>query len=1061
MPDNVIETTRSRGRRSRKRQKRNAAVSRATSAVEVPAEKQDCDLEFKNESAPKIETPPTPCTSEAESVTEDAVMPTVADNYRVESPPASGETKSAPKAKQKKGTITKSKSLDDDEALKITELSETSEGEEKIMESNAVISEVESDVDRETNEEVIPQEDETECLNSDVIDCEEYNRKQRSVISPEDELNLRNFLEGLNLVKSPQETSKKPANETVSLEQMRERRARKREALAQYFIPVYENPRYLDVINEESSDSSDKEQNCDKNSSATSIIKSKVVQRRMQSHYCKPKSDIAILVPTKLTEVKNTELPSRTENICSTSVAECSSGAEVVYLNDSSSDAQSDSDEESIGGVDGDDEGCKLNIQDDTEICEKVHTTDKTPQPPDRTENLLLPPSSQLTPPPTPGSVSPKSAETLTKNQELVSFTEKALTCLATNCSETLASVLCDPLFVQLPEEIKNKLKSLSTPSNVSSSARTQVENIVTDKSESEKLSEDDKAIIEAQSPPPPSRSPSVSSNASSSRATSLCTARYNPMNSSLGDIASLVKEAEDNQELLIPSSLRELCVKYLLSLPFGRDILQELAEVSKNLKQYTATLPYTSNFRSEIIKSHRPPAFIAKSQSCSDISVKHKTNTPNMANNNSNNTWVGLPIEDNPKVLLCLSPKQRDYLDKSKPFSDEAGRLLKLHECFQQRRGYYEHTQTRDEFIINSGGVPRNTDTVSNRLLAIVQNATATDRDNSQSTTNSSAECAPKDEYLYYESKAEARAPRSVTLPRTGPPENNSAARLQARDLSEWLQLARGKSISDTNLSRTAPVIAPTGPAINPQVPTNNRGTQHEDHADSMQNHPRNAVKNRRASLPNEIYERQLQQILEKEREIQRELEQLEEEKRKLQAEMATTHKHFEPGEYNISRKGDIAIYNERPTSMPVAASEFFRQQMYEEYMKQVQARQERKQNKVIKISTHPTTQQDEISDDTASICEATHVPGLEDEFMSEVRKRNLGGESSARDSDDMNTSRDQSDLEDDGSEPVLVLDGDSIKGTRELPKHLQEFVDITKQATTETDSESMDEGE
>lgn len=59
------------------------------------------------------------------------------------------------------------------------------------------------------------------------------------------------------------------------------------------------------------------------------------------------------------------------------------------------------------------------------------------------------------------------------------------------------------------------------------------------------------------------------------------------------------------------------------------------------------------------------------------------------------------------------------------------------------------------------------------------------------------------------------------------------------------------------------------------------------------------------------------------------------------------------------------------------------------------------------------------------------------------------------------MNTSVDQSDLEDDGSEPVLVLDGDSIKGTKELPKHLQEFVDITKQATTETDSESMDEGE
>lgn len=1011
MSDNAIETTRSRGRRSRKRQKRNAAVSRVASAVEVPAEKQ-------NDSAPKIQSPTTPSASENQPLTQDANMPAVADEYRVESPPASGENKSASTTKRKKSTMVKSKSLDDDEALKITELSETSEGEDKNMDTcNAVISEAESDVEHKT-EDVLSPEDETSDPLINVLDLEECSRQQRCIISPEDELNLRNFLEGLNLVNSPKEAPKKHINETLSLEELRERRAKKREALAQYFVPVYENPRYLDVINEESSDSSDKEQNCDKNSTPTSKTKSRTVQRRMQSHYCKPKSDIAILVPTKLTEVRNTELPSRTENVCSTSVAECSSGAEVVYLNDSSSDAQSESEEESVGGVDGDDEGGKQNV-DDGDTCE---TNNKTLHPPDRTHEDVPLPACHLTPPPTPGSLSPKTGETPTKNQQLISLTEKALTCLATKNSESVALVLCDALFVQLPEEVKNKLKSISTPVQDSSNAQPLAENCVKDNN-----IEREKPVEEA--PPPPSRSPSVSSNGSSSRGTSLCTARYNPMSSSLVDIASLVQdEEEDNEaELQEPFSLREICVSFLLSLPFGRDVLQELAEVSKNLEQITSILPHS--FRNEIIKHH------TQTQLKRHLDVPLNTPT-RMAHGKT--LWVGLPIEENPKVLLCLSPKQKDHLEKSKSFPDEAGKLLKLHESFQQRRGYHERFQTGDEFIINSGVLTRNTDTVSNRLLAIVQDAAATDRDNSQSTSN------VEDEYL----KNQIRATRSITLPRTGSPEN-SAARLQARDLSEWLQLARCKSTNS---------VAPTDAAINPQMPTNNLGTQNRD---SMQNHPGRPARNRRASLPNEIFERQLQQILEKEREVQRELEQLEDEKRKLQAEMATNVKLFVPDEYNISRNGDIAIYNEsRPTSLPASASEYFRQQMYEEYMKQVQARQERKQNKVIKISTHPAApQQEDTSDDTASLCEAVHVPGIEDEFMSEVRKRNLGAGCGGG-SDEMNTSVDQSDLDDDGSEPVLVLDGDAIKGTKELPKHLQEFVDITKQATTETDTDE-DEGE
>jgi hypothetical protein len=420
-------------------------------------------------------------------------------------------------------------------------------------------------------------------------------------------------------------------------------------------------------------------------------------------------------------------------------------------------------------------------------------------------------------------------------------------------------------------------------------------------------------------SPPAPSPSPSLSSG-SSSRATSLCTAKYNPMSSSIADMASI------NDNIDSPRSLRELCIHNLMSHPFGSDILQELADVSSSIEHLTNNLLAPANL----------PAFMRKpSNGNVDLPAKDK--------------WVGLATEGDPRVLICLSPTQRSQLDKSKKVGDEASKLLDLHEKFIYRTGYHDAVERQAK-----SEMPSIKADVSNRLLAIIRDAEEPHR-------------------------LSARA---------------ESARLHAKDLSEWLQLARNKSTSESDLTKDENRMGP--------------GTQ------------------RRTSLPQEFYEHQMRYLEAKEREIQRELEMLEEEKQKLTTEMVPT-RHFHLEDYHISRRGDFAESKKsRPLSMP-AATEFFRRQMYDEYMGKIAAMEERKQQKVIKVTPVDAS------------LEAKSSQGIQDEFMDKVKQKQKMGK----------LGRDESDEDRD------LTDGN-------LPKHLKEFIDIAQQAAENSagDGEWLESG-
>ncbi|KAL1509375.1 hypothetical protein ABEB36_004129 [Hypothenemus hampei] len=325
------------------------------------------------------------------------------------------------------------------------------------------------------------------------------------------------------------------------------------------------------------------------------------------------------------------------------------------------------------------------------------------------------------------------------------------------------------------------------------------------------------------------------------------------------------------------------------------------------------------------------------------------------------------------------------------KIYEDEQRKIVELHKKFLTRRRYDELPRNQDDDRVRIIGVVKEEIHSPTKILPIIREETS------------------ENEFPYLEDRSDDR--------------------LKARNLGEWLTLARHKSKSTSNLDCTT-------------IPINNlRRT-----VTATQNEQAKCSNGRRRSLPQEIYEQQLVDIMEKEREIQRELEKLEEEKRKLRAEIAPSkQKEFQMDDFLVSKKGDFAVRREdangrkeRPASMPVFPTEYFRQQMYEEYMDKFTERQERKQHKVIKISSKNDLDLQE-KESALKSKELIHPIEIEQEFMDKVKKklgRHLSLEEDAPKSPPLKDDTEE-------NEPVIVLDGDKVKGVETLPKHLQEFLD------------------
>ncbi|XP_056636177.1 uncharacterized protein LOC130444871 isoform X3 [Diorhabda sublineata] len=1076
----------------------------------------------------------------------------------------------------------KSRSLDDDDMVKIQEVSEVSENEDK--DTQAVVSEAsESEVEWEEISDLNTDPPIHGSLSSSTIPLEVCSSEQVTLMSPEEEKNLRDFLEGLNLINGPLEA----ANQVIdkkSIDSLKQRKAKKKAELQEYFLPIYQNPRYLDVISEESSDrDSDKEQNNKTHilrkgtpEQDTPVLPPKVPPRlnRERKKYLPPIEQApAVLVDTKLVTI-----PAATESVCSTSFKTeekaTAEEVEIVYLTSSETDSTEEIDSASSDSyvIGSDDNSSVEDLSEKTIINEE---TDQKLECIHYTDNVEI-----------------------KENKEINSPNERLETRSSSHCQFILKSnkTFNDNNESSITIDLSSQLTPPPTPDNVSPKVTKNIIPIhitdITRKEESSELLQEkhhssfpDENTIYTNSitPPPPSRSSSSSRSGSSSRESSQCTAKYNPSNSSITDVISLSKNEEKQYYQAL--TLREICLKVLLALPFGKEVLEELADVSKYIESYTKSLPSyvlpklapnlaqcddkkqtNNNIFSYNLSVHLPPKKLPediinvediiikndkevdrdKSQkieriipieqqcikstevkcskeiiipidiinsdkfcekiepkeriipiqqeisreqesgnkmsgkemymkkfseeinisseiivddelikkgdtkeriipikkvgeenesrtaeeavnkqevnmkkSIKEINIPIKIINGDKSNNkegtkeriipiqqeidwesgrNKENKgsrkainipiikdWVGIPTENDPSLLLCVSPKQKDVLNKTKQISNEAGKLLELHEKFVNRINSREEEKKITVTTKQSDN--------SSRLLSIIREepiASNNDKD-----------------YIYFVEK-DPKDGHLATLPR-----NAIKSRLNAKDLTEWLNLARNKSMSESNLTTA------------PDIPENNLR--------NYLNIP--AAPRRRTSLPHDIYEKQMLYIQEKEREIQGQLEALEEEKRKLNSEMISS-KEFHVEDYNFSRKGDYAESKKRPTSMPLIPTEYFRQQMFEEYMDKFAEREDRKQHKIIKVTSSKDINEEKK---TTPKKEIIHPIQIEDEFMNKVKQKQQEGKLEKVKSLD----KEKEIVEQEQNEPpVLIMDGEKLKEAKALPKHLQEFV-------------------
>lgn len=1134
----------------------------------------------------------------------------------------------------------KSRSLDDDDMVKIQEISEISESEERDNENQAIVSEAsESETEWEETLELHQDIPLHGSLSTRTLPLESYYTDQVTLISPEEEKNLRDFLESLNLINGPTEAAKQLCDKDTP-ESIKQKKAKNKHELDQYFLPICQNPRYLEVISEEVSE---KESDLEEVSLSKNLkqgtpeldLPPKVPPRRNRDR----KKLTALLnfpapieqLPAVLVDTRIVETPIISEGFCNTTKAEEPSNVEVIFLHESSSNGSTeDGDGISNESFTIEEETAEEMSSGNEEINEtatisfkKNNYTEKAPN--SLSSNDM---SYQLTginenidnlQKNGPNLIRNISAMTVSNTHENLSGENETLTTSSSTAYNFSVKSLSNPSQSIIDSAILSELTPPPTPENMSPKSEVYMNNKVEIQNSQKILNPSRNLITDHHSdeisdmsknnmppiskiytcvvspPPPPSRS--SSSEGSSSRESSLCTAKYISSQSSITDVTEFTKEDEGNESKLEPFTLRELCLKFILQLPFGPEILQELAEVSKRIESFTSSLPSSilpklyRNQAQFVQTSHTDPNHVSSELSVqkpskrmsevekqpSEINIpikqeltevrvglteKDKANIllnkssskggevtikerdivmeeldltkilknqhipierripinkdwisnvdnpedeqerssketkieiedhskkekivpiitddlkqkgnekisdilhqientnvtktekilPLSGDSDQNNSkiiriavqkdweskpfssskdkivpveppkrsfrkpvevnipilkdWVGLPTEKDPSLLAVLSPKQKEELEKTKRIPKEADKLIELHEKFLNRRHSHEETRKELEDRITITGFNKNITDVSpsNRLLTIIKEEPFSGNDDIN--------------YLYFIEKE----PRpSATLPRRL---NTSSARLKARDLSEWLELARDKSMSESNLSNV------------PDYPENN--------LQNIFNEPPAASKHRRTSLPQDFYERQMIYIQEKEREIQKQLENLEEEKRKINAELCSS-KQFRPEDFIFSKKGDYAESKFRPTSMPSMPTEVFRQQMYDEYMDKVAEREERKQHKVIKVTSSKDLDQ---TTEKAKPKEIIHPIHLEKEFMDKVKQKQAQGKLEKIRSVEKEGSAEKS--KDDG-EPVLVIDGEKVQEAKGLPKHLQEFVNITKLA-------------
>ncbi|XP_063360557.1 uncharacterized protein LOC134649649 [Cydia amplana] len=1060
------------------------------------------------------------------------------------------------KGKPKLNSNVKSKSLDNEEDTKIVEITEEcglqsdDESTPHLIDSSSVlVSDVESDIEWEKTDDlegsIVPRE-----LSKPLRICDipiTFTQSEQSrTLTPEEEESLRNCLQNLPLTNSTYDSSEVIVQTVQVVNHGVKHRLRKKASADDFIFNRLGPPRTLDVIDEEGSGESSKSSrrqsylserknyndDLDDDVFEDKTKTNKFVTKMNHNKFGRQIQQQCMLLDTKLKEPEISEA----RGDWSVSNVEKMTGAEIVYLTDTSSSTSSiyDNSEDGDDGVETD--ASVRMITPTIEVTDTETLLKETFAASQAASTQNIPRVIEI---PTEIKQGDDNQSVLNSHEIVVLSTDEIKTNLTvkdvesdnnvnTTCNTNNTNISSNSQSQKSNNGYHLEMKVLKCELNDA------INNLIKEvSSDSESSEKNGKEMLNRQ-------------DSSSSVGSSQCTAKYNPTYSSLNDVSNIMHD--DMSELPVniqhiiensstshvndvfecvtgtasqnkrgtldePSTLKDLCVQKVAAFPYGDKILEELASVSKRLQNITI---YSQNSNSETkttaIGSQRNPQFQSKENmpyyplpdvsSIEKVTLSSKDNghnPPPVQPRNSSlklsqdeNHWVGVPTETEP-VYVCLSPSQKMLMEKTNTVitKEDASQLVDMHKKYVDRRGYNEYydkeLRKENRQPDNAPVVPFKSQTGS-RLLALIRDPAVTDNINSMKSKNQlkildqieSIDKKSEDMFKKQEIYNSARNFTSNLKPVPPPRTRKFSSSIYESDESSDFTDSSFRSIKNERKSF--------------HYSTGNLSKEIENDISSIQNMHRyytdfrdqfkDQSAPRRPSLPKDLCDQQMEYIRQKEKEVEAEIRRLENEKLSFPVQLkrgprAPLISEAEVYNEQITRTSSHSMLLKKDSELKLSAlksskvpekpdkgklsvfsssqEELLREKMYSEYVNQMAEREERRQQKVIKITNNSkpvaSTSENPFSKSMPALdfLDSKVNNRIEKEFIWKARERwNKLGIKDPETEDE----RDENN-KDVYKEPkvfehkIKVIEGGEEKDVKKLPSHLQDFVRFTVKDT------------
>ncbi|XP_068145864.1 uncharacterized protein CAP isoform X5 [Drosophila tropicalis] len=455
-------------------------------------------------------------------------------------------------------------------------------------------------------------------------------------------------------------------------EQLRQKRAQKRNALETHFLPQLLSPRYLDSILEENGDGSTAaaaaataeqlhaKSNQNSSSSAQRIAKANEMFPKSQLDFSRRhkrrEEPVALMLETRLLEQCTDDLESCTR--LESTLSPQSEDAELVYLSSSASSSMSD-------------------LELELELEQAAALAERTLVDLDTDATKLMEGSQNRAASNDAADADEMSSTTTTEPAtETETETEVETEDGGGEANESRESTPVNQQQQQ-PTESQSQadgslLRTTPTPTTTTTTTNNNEEETVAN------VAKENSVSLQA---------------ASSLAATREHFLRNMDKVRELIEMTRREEEIIDNEKSVAdngPESdsikkLRLLCTETLASMPYGEQVLEELANVAQNIAkdQIANKMPYPMP----------DLPHIRELQLSTKENEKYTTSTTSSA-------WLGLPTEADPKLLVCLSPTQRELVEQQQ--QPKADQLLDDHQKFMERRGYNELSKEQVRVIDN-----------------------------------------------------------------------------------------------------------------------------------------------------------------------------------------------------------------------------------------------------------------------------------------------------------------------------------------------------------------------